>query len=339
MRVLLSLLSSFAFLFPSVLLAQVIEVSPAELYAGGPAAPAIISMDMPLANSWYQPQDVTFHWGLPIEVVAVAASLHRDSGQEPMDSYRPPTTSIKFTAADLIEGAQYLSAQFKNAEKWGPYTERQILIDGTPPEPFTINIGRSAVTENKVAINFATTDRLSGVAYYEVRAGSYEARITPNEAKSELFLTVEDQSEITVEVTAYDMAGNSRQAATVIYPMTIEPTITSLGLLGFAVEEPASILAAIMASLLLIMFGYMVFERQRYASAIVSLREESEEAQTQIMRIFNALRSEIYDQINAIDGKTRLSKREKEAVSELSNALKVSEKLLKKEVKDIKKLL
>ncbi len=339
MRVLLSVLATLIFVFPGVLLAQTIEVSPVELYAGGPEAPTIVSTDMPLTDTWYQPQDATFHWGLPPEVVAVAASLYKESGKEPMDSFRPPTTSITINTTDWTEGAQYLSVQFKNAEKWGEYSERQILIDGTPPEPFSVTISRSSDITSGVKIGFVTSDRLSGLAYYDVRAGSYQARLSPNEAQNGLFLPLQPDTEVLVSVIAYDLAGNSREATTVIYPVTIEPSITTLGLTGFAVEEPASVLAAVMASLLLIMFGYMVYERQRYASAIVSLREESKEAQTQIMRIFNALRSEIYDQINAIDGKTRLSKKEKEAVSGLSQALKVSEKLLKKEVKDIKKLL
>ena len=339
MRVLLSVLFFFILIIPQNLLAQVSEVSLDELYNGGPDAPVILSTDMSLPDAWYKPQDATFHWGLPTEVTAVAADVYLESGKEPMKSYRPPVTSITIEADDWQEGAQYLSVQFKNAEKWGMYAERQILIDGTPPEPFNISVQKLEEVGNGVIVSFVAVDRLSGVAYFEVNTNGYQARVSPAEAGQGFFLPLRENTELSLLVSAYDMAGNVRTASTLIHPITIEPSVETLGIVGFAAEEPASILAALMAALLLIMFGYMVYERQRYSAAVSDLREESDEAQSQIIRVFNALRSEIYDQINSIDGKTRLSKKEKEAVSGLTKALRVSEKLLNKEVKDIKKLL
>lgn len=310
-----------------------------ELYMGGPESPMILSTDMPIPGAWYKPQDATFHWGLPDEVTAVAANVYLESGREPMKSYRPPVTSLKISSDEWTEGTQYLVVQFKNEEKWGMYSERQILIDGTPPEPFNISVKKLEEASDGVLVSFVAADRLSGIAYFEVSANGYAARVSTAEAAQGFFLPLQANTEVSLEVTAYDMAGNSRVASTLIHPIAIEPSVANLGFVGFATEEPASVLAALMASLLLIMFGYMVYERQRYAAAVTDLRDESEEAQSQIIRVFNALRSEIYDQINAIDGKTRLSKKEKEAVSGLTKALKVSEKLLNKEVKDIKKLL
>lgn len=340
MRVLLSVLLFFILIIPQNLLAQVDEVSLEELYDGGPDAPIILSTDMPLASAWYKPQDATFHWGLSGEVTAVAAEVYLESGKEPMESYRPPVASFTVTAKEWTEGAQYLSVQFKNEDKWGMYAERQILIDGTPPEPFNISIQKLEDAGNGVMVSFVAVDRLSGIAYFEVDANGYQARVSPAEAGQGFFLPLQENTEMSLLVSAYDMAGNARTASTLIHPITVEPSsVEALGFVGFAAEEPASILAALMAVLLLIMFGYMVYEHQRYSAAVSDLREESDEAQSQIIRVFNALRSEIYDQINSIDGKTRLSKKEKEAVSGLTKALRVSEKLLNKEVKDIKKLL
>lgn len=338
MRVLPSVLTLSMLALPIFSSAQVVDVPPEDLYAGGPAAPVILSTDMPIADAWYQPQEASFHWGLPIDVTAVAANLYTVSGKEPMTAIRPPTTSITIAADEWKEGTQYLSVQFRNTEKWGMYAERQISIDGTPPEPFNVDV-RASDNHNGLIVEFAAVDKLSGISHYEIQASGQKARVTPAEAAGGFLLPLDDGGQIVLEVVAYDRAGNTRSATTIVYPIVREPSVAALGIAGFVAEEPASILAALMAALLLIMFGYMVYERQRYAGAIVELREESEEAQTQIMRIFNALRSEIYDQINAIDGKTRLSKKEKEAVAGLSQALKVSEKLLKKEVKDIRKLL
>ncbi len=56
-------------------------------------------------------------------------------------------------------------------------------------------------------------------------------------------------------------------------------------------------------------------------------------------KIFSALRDEIYDQINAITKKERLSKKEREAVEGLNQALEVSETLIEKEITDVSKIL
>ena len=53
-------------------------------------------------------------------------------------------------------------------------------------------------------------------------------------------------------------------------------------------------------------------------------------------KIFSALRDEIYDQINTITKRKRLSKNEKEAVEGLTQALEVSETLIEKEINDDK---
>ena len=56
-------------------------------------------------------------------------------------------------------------------------------------------------------------------------------------------------------------------------------------------------------------------------------------------KIFSALRDEIYDQINTITKRQRLSKKEKEAVENLNQALEVSETLIEKEIGDVEKIL
>ncbi|MEX2341020.1 MAG: hypothetical protein WD605_01740, partial [Candidatus Paceibacterota bacterium] len=88
-----------------------------------------------------------------------------------------------------------------------------------------------------------------------------------------------------------------------------------------------------------IMFGYLVYERQRYAGNLHDLRRETGEIHDQLLRIFSALREEIYQQIRNISKKTRLSKKEQEAVEGLNKALSVSESLIDREVKDVKNLL
>jgi hypothetical protein len=69
------------------------------------------------------------------------------------------------------------------------------------------------------------------------------------------------------------------------------------------------------------------------------LRRETRDIQDQMEKIFSALRDEIYDQINTITKRKRLSKGEKEAVDGLHQALEVSETLIEKEINDVKTIL
>ena len=69
------------------------------------------------------------------------------------------------------------------------------------------------------------------------------------------------------------------------------------------------------------------------------LRRETKEIQDQMEKIFSALRDEIYDQINMITKRERLSKKEREAVEGLNQALEVSETLIEKEITDVSKIL
>jgi len=56
-------------------------------------------------------------------------------------------------------------------------------------------------------------------------------------------------------------------------------------------------------------------------------------------KIFSALRDEIYDQVNMITKRKRLSQSEKDAVEGLTQALEVSETLIEKEINDVKSIL
>jgi hypothetical protein len=56
-------------------------------------------------------------------------------------------------------------------------------------------------------------------------------------------------------------------------------------------------------------------------------------------KIFSALRDEIYEQVNHITKRKRLSEKEKEAVEGLTQALEVSETLIEKEISDVKTIL
>ena len=81
------------------------------------------------------------------------------------------------------------------------------------------------------------------------------------------------------------------------------------------------------------------YQRKQHEQKEQKLRKETKEIQDQMEKIFSALRDEIYDQINLITKRPRLSKKEKEAVEGLNQALEVSETLIEKEINDVKTIL
>lgn len=334
-----ALLISFV-VMPSIVSAQVSEPTLDELYAGGPDAPSILSVDYPNPDQWYKATDVTFTWPLPEEVVAVAAEVMSEPDTEPMETYRPPVNSLSIKTGEWQEGVQYLNVQFKNDEKWGPYTTHKVMIDNTAPAPFSVKVALHQGDQRGVIITAETTDELSGLSHFELSINNdTPQKLSIEEASRGYFTHINGEGTQTIRMTAYDRAGNLRSETTPV--LSLPPTKINPGAdpVGYVASEPASLLVAIMAGLMLLIFGYLVYERQRYAAAVADLRREADEIQSQMLRIFSALREEIYDQIGAINKKTRLTKKEKEAVDGLNKALNVSEKLLEKEIKDVKKLL
>lgn len=325
-------------LLPGLAFAQTTDIE--NIYEGGPEAPIVLSVDYPDENSWQRPIDATFSWPLPSEVTAVAAEITYSPDTEPMKAYRPPITEISIPATLWEEGIQYVTVQFKNDEKWGQYVSRRVMIDGTAPEPFNAEITPYEGDLRGVTIKAEATDSLSGLSHFEISLdGQTPERVGREELRSGYFMPIVDNDTHNLRVSAVDKAGNMRVFSAPLLSLPPKTISASKDPFGYAASEPASILVSLMAGIMLLTFGYLVYERQRYAIAITSLREEAEEVQSQMLRVFGALREEIYDQVNSINRKPRLTKKEKEAVDGLNKALVVSEKLLKKEIKDIKKLL
>lgn len=90
----------------------------------------------------------------------------------------------------------------------GPRDEWQSFVseDQMPPEPFEAEINRDpSIFDNQYFVSFFTTDKESGVAYYEVKEG------TRDFVRAETPYLLRDQSlEGGIQVKAVDKAGNER---------------------------------------------------------------------------------------------------------------------------------
>jgi hypothetical protein len=102
-------------------------------------------------------------------------------------------------------------ATFKILSKLEPSQDEwkeELEKDNIPPEPFEIEIQQTpAIFEGKYFITFSTTDKQTGVDYYEIREGKRDWQT----AESPYLL--DDQSlQSIIEVKAIDKAGNERIA-------------------------------------------------------------------------------------------------------------------------------
>jgi len=92
------------------------------------------------------------------------------------------------------------------------------------------------------------------------------------------------------------------------------------------------LIALIIVLLALIWYGW-----HKFSSFRKKIRKETKEAEQSLHQAFKALKEETEEQVAKLDGKPDLSDREKKICDELKKALKISEKFIGKEIKDIEK--
>lgn len=307
-----------------------------------PRAPEIGSTVFLDPEVWYATKEGIFSWEIPFDVDAVALDLATSSEYEPETIYEPPIEEFAVTTDNAIDGVQYVTVQFKNQVDWGAILHRKLKIDTEPPEPFIISVRAGNSQTAFPLLTFEANDAISGIERYELTIAEGEpVDITPDEARLGYLLTELEDGTYTVRVKAFDMAGNMTEAS-------VPVLITAGWTPPLDVAEVTSVwdffsgknLVIILLLIIIVgQFTYLVIERKRRNAKEQKLRKEVREIQDQMEKIFSALRDEIYDQINTITKRPRLSKKEKEAVEGLSQALEVSETLIEKEVTDVQKIL
>jgi hypothetical protein len=316
------------------------------IFGDPPRAPEVGSQAFLDAEVWYRITNGLFTWQLPFDVNAVAVELSDNPENVPNNNpdaiFEPPIDEFSITPDIIRDGVQYLSIRYKNQVGWGVTLNRKILIDTTPPEPFTIAVRASNSPTGFPTLNFDAVDVTSGVAYYEMTIADKEPiRVTPDEAKLGYLIRELEDGTYTVKVVAVDRAGNTRESSVAVLitagwtkPITqvetrsIRDYLTALNLFIF-----------FLLTVIVLQFIIIWYDRKQIKIKEDKLRRETREIQDQMEKIFSALRDEIYDQINTITKRKRLSKNEKEAVEGLNQALEVSETLIEKEINDVKAIL
>jgi hypothetical protein len=291
---------------------------------------------------WYSVKTGVFTWEVPFDVDEMALDIATSSDFEPTTVYDPPIETLSITPDMLIEGVQYLTMRYRNTVGWGAILHRKIMIDSLPPQPFAINVRAGNSETAFPLLTFEAKDETSGIRMYTLQVGDSEPiEITPDEAKIGYLLRDLVDGTYTVTVIAHDFAGNTRESSTAVlitagWQPPVEVVVASTVWDFFKGKNLVILLLLIV---IIVQFVYAAYVRKQHEQKEQKLRKETREIQDQMEKIFSALRDEIYDQINMITKHERLSKKEKEAVAGLNQALEVSETLIEKEITDVSKIL
>jgi hypothetical protein len=165
--------------------------------------------------------------------------------------------------------------------------------------------------------------------------------ITPDEAELGYLLRDLEDGTYTVKVVASDQAGNIRESseAVLITAGWIKPVEVLDEGSFWDYFSLLNLFIFFLLVVILLQIIYFWYEHKNLKEKEEKLRRETREVQDQMEKIFSALRDEIYDQVNTITKRKRLSAKEKEAVEGLTQALEVSETLIEKEINDVKTIL
>lgn len=316
------------------------------IYGDPPSAPEIGSQTFLDADIWYKETEGFFTWTLPFDVTAVALEISDDLDNRPEENEEsivdPPPEEYLITNDLIKDGEQYVSVNFKNQVGWGTPTNRKLLIDTTPPEPFVIAVRAGTSKTSFPLLTFEADDVTSGIQYYDMTiAGNEPIRVTPDEARLGYMLRELEDGTYTVKVVATDLAGNVRESsvAVLITAGWIKPVETEEEGSFWDFLTPMNLFVFFLLVVIILQIIYLWYEKKNLKGKEEKLRRETREIQDQMEKIFSALRDEIYAQVKDITKRKRLSAKEKEAVENLSQALEVSETLIEKEINDVKTIL
>ena len=287
-------------------------------------------------TSWYNTMNATFRWDLDAAVEAVAVEIVDTLEGEPLYIYEPPVRQYVVDSDELTEGVQYLAVQFKEAGEWGDIYYHTIQLDFTSPQNLWLDMTTDSEADT-ATLYFSADDTLSGIMGYAVYiADRKPVFVTPEQAQNGYQFSRSSEGVYDIMVVAFDRAGNSRSNRFPVFVVPKAPESETL-IMGVITRD-----GLILTTLLVLVLGlawYAFATRRMYVRKISRLRSETREVQTEMGKVFAALRDEISDQIEGLRSKSRITKGEQQVVENLTRVLNVSETLIQKEINDVQKIL
>ncbi len=317
--------------------------APASDSSGGagikPDLPVVSSPTHQNETTYYNAKKAKFTWDLPPDVTVVRLMLDSSSSTIPTTNYDPAISEKEFD--QLVDGTMYFHLRYKNDSGWGPTLHRHVLIDKTPPPLFEVN-AKTDASSSDVTLKFSATDTLSGLDHYELSVdGGTPIKASLSELLAgEYTLSSQAVGSHKVKVSALDKAGNAGDAEAsfiVTYDANASKKLADEG-------EPKPtdwrlIFDIILLSLIAFLVGYLWYERGAFQHEKYVTKREADEIRDNLGNIFAALREEVGEQVSYLFDKPNPSALNREVLTNINEAIDLSEELLSKEVEDVRKLL
>ncbi|MFA5134215.1 MAG: carboxypeptidase regulatory-like domain-containing protein [Patescibacteria group bacterium] len=176
-----------------------------------PEAVTITSSSHPEQSLWYSNRDPQFAWNRQDGVVGFSYALDDQDGGT-VDQVRD-TTDTTGSFAGIGDGIWYFHVRAQNNDGWGPVAQYKILVDGTPPLPFEIELLDGKQTEDRTPqVSFEATDEHSGVHHYVLVINNEPPISIDVGATAPYTLPELAEGKHGITVYAYDFASNSTAA-------------------------------------------------------------------------------------------------------------------------------
>jgi hypothetical protein len=189
-----------------------------------PEGPIVVSGTHPDQDKWYSKSNVVFRWSTGRQTEGYSYELNDNPVYEPDNISEGTINGVSYN--NLESGIHYFHIKEKLDGLWGGSTHFVVHIDNSPPAEFDIRILPSKLTtSSNIVVSYDTTDRHSGVRYYDLKVESLNAGKIPQVAllsyldnkqdASNFFVEVENnevlelgKGEYNLIVRAHDNAGN-----------------------------------------------------------------------------------------------------------------------------------
>lgn len=300
-----------------------------------PEAPVVKSTSHPDQTRWYNVSDGVLSWDIPYGVTAMKTGFGDVSDAEPTELHEPPISTWK--KSGLADGEWHFHIAYKNRGGWSSSTRYSFKIDTTPPEEFSVT---GVGGDNTAQARFEAVDALSGIELYQIVIDGGRPRdVQLSELVGGAFTVSNlEPGKHTIQVTARDRAGNTRDASTdvEVTGVTKQAEATEVRTSGFGIVYWISLICA---AIIAILITIMVQDKRRHTEEKDRIKREAAEAGDKLINIFGVLRDEIEERVLDLSHKPNMTDNERNILESLKDALDISEELIDKEIEDVRKLL
>ncbi len=186
-------------------------------------APPLLTISSPSVNDILSTDDVFVSWS------ASDAGSGMDTFEVSLDGGTPvilPATAASYTFTSVGDGPHTVVVTAFDLSGNSQTAAVDFTVDATPPTVTIVSPTQGAfISSNEVVVSWSAADATTGIDHLEVSLDGGTPVILPATASSHTFAGLSEASH-TIEVEAFDAAGNSIAASTSITVDTIPPILS-----------------------------------------------------------------------------------------------------------------